>query len=83
MVTGHGSRSAGPTSQQAIAGGSYYVGSPEQVLDQLGRYHAALGHEVQHLGEVELTDPIRRAGLERFVTDVIPAARTAYPDRLW
>lgn len=70
------------TLEQAVATGSYYVGSAEQVLDQLGRYHAALGHEVQHVGELELFDPVRRAGLERFVSEVVPVARTQFPDRL-
>ncbi|SDS11224.1 LLM class flavin-dependent oxidoreductase [Microlunatus soli] len=67
---------------EAIAGGSYYVGSPEQVLDKLHRYQQALGHEVQHVGDVDLTDPVRLRGLEAFATEVLPEARKI-PDRLW
>src|SRR5204862_205256 len=48
---------------EAIAGGSYYVGSPQEVVEKLQRYHQALGHEVQHVGDVDLTDPVRLAGL--------------------
>ncbi|HEY9294093.1 MAG TPA: LLM class flavin-dependent oxidoreductase [Microlunatus sp.] len=67
---------------EAIEGGSYYVGSPEQVLDKLHRAHLLLGHELQHIGEVDLADPVRLAGLEAFATEVLPRARTI-PDRLW
>jgi alkanesulfonate monooxygenase SsuD/methylene tetrahydromethanopterin reductase-like flavin-dependent oxidoreductase (luciferase family) len=67
---------------EAIDGGSYYVGSPQQVLEQLHRYHQALGHEVQHIGDVDITDPVRLAGLEAFATEVLPEARRI-PDRLW
>lgn len=67
---------------EAIASGSYYVGSPQEVLEKLHRYHQALGHEVQHIGDVDLTDPVRLAGLEAFAADVLPQARQI-PDRLW
>lgn len=67
---------------EAIDGGSYYVGSPQQVLEKLHHYHQALGQEVQHIGDVDITDPVRRAALERFATDVLPQARSI-PDRLW
>lgn len=71
------------TLEEAIAGGSYFVGSAAEVTEQLLDFVQVLDHQVQHIGEIELTDPVRRSGIERFVDHVIPEVRRHVPDRLW
>ncbi len=70
--------------EDAIARGSYFVGSPAQVVDQVHRYHDALGHQVQHTAGIgALGDPIARAGIELFAAEVLPNLQRDIPDRLW
>jgi alkanesulfonate monooxygenase SsuD/methylene tetrahydromethanopterin reductase-like flavin-dependent oxidoreductase (luciferase family) len=70
--------------EDAIARGSYFVGSPQQVIEQVHRYHAALGHEVQHTSGIgHIDDPVTRRSLELFAGDVLPVLRRDLPDRLW
>ena len=70
--------------EDAIARGSYFVGSPQQVLDQIHRYHEAFGHEVQHTGGIgSLDDPVRRRSIELFAAEVLPVIQRDLPDRLW
>lgn len=70
--------------EDAVARGSYFVGSPQQVIDQVHRYHDALGHEVQHTAGVgSIDDPQFRAGIELFASDVLPVLQREIPDRLW
>ncbi|WP_392508580.1 LLM class flavin-dependent oxidoreductase [Naumannella halotolerans] len=59
----------------AIAHGSWFVGSPAQVTESILRHQEVLGHSVQHIGEVDRVDPVRRAGAELFVDQVIPQVR--------
>jgi len=60
------------------------VGSPAQVTEQVYRYHDALGHEVQHTAGIgRPDDPISRAGIELFASDVLPHLQRDIPDRLW
>ena len=70
--------------EDAIDRGSYFVGSPQQVIEQIHRYHDALGHEVQHTAGIgSPDDPTARAGIELFATEVMPVIRRGLPDRLW
>ena len=70
--------------EDAIERGSYFVGSPAQVVDQVHRYHEALGHEVQHTAGIgRADDPISRAGIELFASEVLPHLQRDIPDRLW
>lgn len=70
--------------EDAIARGSYFVGSPQQVIEQIHRYHDALGHEVQHVAGIGTPDdPTTRNGIELFAAEVMPAIRRELPDRLW
>ena len=70
--------------EDAIDRGSYFVGSPQQVIEQIHRYHDALGHEVQHTAGIgSPDDPTARAGIELFATEVMPVIRQGLPDRLW
>lgn len=69
--------------EDAIDRGSYFVGSPQQVVDQVHRYHRALGHELQHVAGIgDIDDPASRAGIELFATEVLPVLH-GLPDRLW
>ena len=65
--------------------GSVLVGSPEQIIDKFGRYQAAFGHELSGIAtEVPgLPDELNRESVERFVGDVVPVLRAAYPSRVW
>jgi alkanesulfonate monooxygenase SsuD/methylene tetrahydromethanopterin reductase-like flavin-dependent oxidoreductase (luciferase family) len=66
-----------PTLEDAIERSSILVGSPQQVIDKIHRYHDRFGHEVMHLhadGD-GLTDKQHRETLERFQSEVAPAVR--------
>jgi alkanesulfonate monooxygenase SsuD/methylene tetrahydromethanopterin reductase-like flavin-dependent oxidoreductase (luciferase family) len=62
---------------------SALVGSPEQVIDKVGRYHEQLGHEVMHLSaDVDgVTSAQQRRSLELFQSDVAPVLRQRIPSR--
>ncbi len=62
---------------------SALVGSPEQVIDKVGRYHEQLGHEVIHLSADAdgLTPSQQRSSLELFQSDVAPILRERIPSR--
>jgi alkanesulfonate monooxygenase SsuD/methylene tetrahydromethanopterin reductase-like flavin-dependent oxidoreductase (luciferase family) len=62
---------------------SALVGSPEQVIDKVGRYHGALGHEVMHLSADAdgVTVDQQRRSFELFQSDVAPILRERIPSR--
>ncbi len=73
-----------PTIEDALERGSLLVGSPQQVIDKIHRYHDALGHEVQALGDLSrVPRAAARASLELFVADVAPVLRRELPSRPW
>lgn len=63
---------------------SALIGSPQQVVDKVLRYHERLGHEVMHVTADRggLTVAEQRASLELFQSEVAPALRAAIPGRL-
>jgi alkanesulfonate monooxygenase SsuD/methylene tetrahydromethanopterin reductase-like flavin-dependent oxidoreductase (luciferase family) len=68
-----------------VARSSALIGSPQQVVDKVHRYHQQLGHTVQHV-PVEtagLTETQHRDSLDLFQSEVAPALRTAIPDPPW
>ncbi|MEV4347269.1 LLM class flavin-dependent oxidoreductase [Actinoplanes sp. NPDC049596] len=72
-----------PTLEDAIERSSILVGSPQQIIDKVLRYHASFGHEVMHLhadGD-GLTDKQHRKTLELFQSEVAPVLRKAIPSR--
>ncbi|MFG1995084.1 LLM class flavin-dependent oxidoreductase [Actinoplanes sp. NPDC048988] len=72
-----------PTLEDAIERSSILVGSPQQVIDKVSRYHAQFGHEVMHLhadGD-GLTGKQHRATLELFQSEVAPVLRKEIPSR--
>ncbi|HEV7421800.1 MAG TPA: LLM class flavin-dependent oxidoreductase [Mycobacterium sp.] len=62
---------------------SALVGSPQQVIDKVGRYHEQLGHEVIHLSADAdgVTVSQRRRSLELFQSNVAPVLRERIPSR--
>jgi alkanesulfonate monooxygenase SsuD/methylene tetrahydromethanopterin reductase-like flavin-dependent oxidoreductase (luciferase family) len=62
---------------------SALVGSPEQVIDKVGRYHDQLGHEVIHLSADAdgVTAGQQRRSHELFQSDVAPVLRGRIPSR--
>lgn len=71
-----------PTLEDFVERSSALIGSPEQVIDKVHRYHDRFGHTVMHLhADASGLDPVdHRESLERFQTDVAPVLRTAIPD---
>jgi alkanesulfonate monooxygenase SsuD/methylene tetrahydromethanopterin reductase-like flavin-dependent oxidoreductase (luciferase family) len=62
---------------------SALVGSPEQVIDKVSRYHEQLGHEVIHLSADAdgVTPAQQRRSHELFQSDVAPVLRNRIPSR--
>ena len=62
---------------------SALVGSPQQVIDKVGRYHEQLGHEVTHLSaDADGVQPAQqRRSLELFQSAVAPVLRDQFPSR--
>ena len=72
-----------PTIEDAIERSSILVGSPQQIIDKVHRYHERFGHEVMHLhADADgLTDKQHRATLELFQSDIAPVLRRDIPSR--
>jgi alkanesulfonate monooxygenase SsuD/methylene tetrahydromethanopterin reductase-like flavin-dependent oxidoreductase (luciferase family) len=72
-----------PTLEDAIARSSILVGSPQQIIDKVHRYHAEFGHEAMHLhADADgLTDKQHRATLELFQQEIAPVLRRDIPSR--
>ncbi|RIV37566.1 LLM class flavin-dependent oxidoreductase [Micromonospora radicis] len=72
-----------PTLEDAVERSSILVGSPQQIVDKVLRYHAELGHEVIHLQADRdgLTDAQHRASLELFQSEIAPVLRREIPSR--
>ena len=62
---------------------SALIGSPEQVIDKVGRYHEQLGHEAMHLSADAdgVTVSQKHRSLELFQSDVAPVLRRQIPSR--
>ncbi|SME95377.1 LLM class flavin-dependent oxidoreductase [Streptomyces sp. Amel2xC10] len=61
---------------------SALIGSPQQVIEKVHRYHERFGHSVLHLqaDASGLTDAQHRDSLERFQAQVAPVLRKEIPD---
>jgi alkanesulfonate monooxygenase SsuD/methylene tetrahydromethanopterin reductase-like flavin-dependent oxidoreductase (luciferase family) len=69
--------------EDAIERSSALVGSPQQIIEKVHRYHDRLGHEVMHLhADADgLTDAQHRETLELFQSDIAPVLRREIPSR--
>ncbi|MEU5864981.1 MULTISPECIES: LLM class flavin-dependent oxidoreductase [unclassified Nonomuraea] len=72
-----------PTLEDAIERSSILVGSPQQIIDKVLRYHKRFGHEVMHLqADADgLTPGQHRETLELFQAEIAPALRKEIPSR--
>jgi alkanesulfonate monooxygenase SsuD/methylene tetrahydromethanopterin reductase-like flavin-dependent oxidoreductase (luciferase family) len=68
-----------------VARSSALIGSPEQVIDKVHRYHERFGHTVMHLHADAggLTDTQHRDSLELFQRDIAPVLNRTIPDPPW
>jgi alkanesulfonate monooxygenase SsuD/methylene tetrahydromethanopterin reductase-like flavin-dependent oxidoreductase (luciferase family) len=68
-----------------VARSSALVGSPQQVIEKVRRYHEQFGHSVLHLHADAggLTDGQHRESLELFQSDIAPVLRREIPDPPW
>jgi alkanesulfonate monooxygenase SsuD/methylene tetrahydromethanopterin reductase-like flavin-dependent oxidoreductase (luciferase family) len=64
---------------------SALIGSPQQVVDKVHRYHDRLGHSVMHLHADAggLTPAQHRDSLELFQSEIAPVLRRDIPDPPW
>ena len=69
--------------EDAIERSSALVGSPQQIIEKVHRYHEQLGHEVLHLNAdgAGLTPAQHRATLELFQSEIAPVLRREIPSR--
>ncbi|MEV0967856.1 LLM class flavin-dependent oxidoreductase [Microtetraspora glauca] len=69
--------------EDAIERGSILVGSPQQIIDKVHRYHDRFGHEVMHVqADADGLPPARhRASLELFQAEIAPVLRKEIPSR--
>lgn len=74
-----------PTLEDFVARSSALIGSPQQILEKVHRYHEQFGHTVMHLQAEPsgLTSTEHRASLERFQTEIAPVLRREIPDPPW
>jgi alkanesulfonate monooxygenase SsuD/methylene tetrahydromethanopterin reductase-like flavin-dependent oxidoreductase (luciferase family) len=71
-----------PTLEDFVERSSALVGSPQQIIDKVHRYHEQFGHTVLHLHADAngLTDTRHRDSLELFQSAVAPVLRREIPD---
>jgi alkanesulfonate monooxygenase SsuD/methylene tetrahydromethanopterin reductase-like flavin-dependent oxidoreductase (luciferase family) len=71
------------SAEDFIERSSALVGSPEQVIDKVSRYHEQLGHEVIHLSADAdgVTAAHQRRSHELFQSEVAPVLRNRIPSR--
>lgn len=69
--------------EDAIERGPYLVGSPQQIIDKVQRFHEYFGHEVLHIGADSsgLTRAQQRGTLELFQNEIAPVLRREFPSR--
>lgn len=73
------------TLEDFVERSSALVGSPQQVIEKVHRYHEQFGHTVLHVhaDASGLTDAQHRDSLELFQSDVAPVLRREIPDPPW
>jgi hypothetical protein len=69
--------------EDAIERSSALIGSPQQIIEKVHRYHEQLGHEVLHVNAdgADLTPAQHRATLELFQSEIAPVLRREIPSR--
>jgi alkanesulfonate monooxygenase SsuD/methylene tetrahydromethanopterin reductase-like flavin-dependent oxidoreductase (luciferase family) len=74
-----------PTLEDFVERSSALIGSPQQVIEKVLRYHEQFGHTVLHLHADAggLTGAQHREALELFQSDIAPVLRREIPDPPW
>ncbi len=74
-----------PTLEDFVERSSALIGSPQQVIDKVHRYHDEFGHSVLHLHAEPggLTPAQHRDSLELFQAEIAPVLRREIPDPPW
>lgn len=74
-----------PTLEDFVARSSALIGSPEQIVDKVHRYHERFGHQVLHLHADRdgLTETQHHETLELFQSDIAPVLRREIPGPAW
>ncbi|SEM86948.1 LLM class flavin-dependent oxidoreductase [Streptacidiphilus jiangxiensis] len=74
-----------PTLEDFVERSSALIGSPQQVIEKVHRYHEQLGHSVLHLHADAggLTETQHRDSLELFQSAIAPTLRREIPDPPW
>jgi len=74
-----------PTLQDFVARSSALIGSPQQIIEKVHRYHEQFGHTVMHLHSEAgwLSAAQHRQALELFQSDIAPVLRREIPDQPW
>ena len=74
-----------PTLEDFVERSSALVGSPQQIVEKVHRYHESFGHSVMHLSAEAsgLQAASYRASLERFQSEIAPVLRREIPDPPW
>ncbi|WP_329371176.1 LLM class flavin-dependent oxidoreductase [Streptomyces sp. NBC_00669] len=74
-----------PTLEDFVERSSALIGSPQQIIDKVHRYHEQFGHSVLHLhADADgLTDAQHRDALALFQSDIAPTLRRDIPDPPW
>ena len=69
--------------EDAIERSSALIGSPQQIIEKVHRYHDQMGHEVLNINSdsAGLTKAQHRASLELFQSDIAPDLRRVIPSR--
>jgi alkanesulfonate monooxygenase SsuD/methylene tetrahydromethanopterin reductase-like flavin-dependent oxidoreductase (luciferase family) len=73
------------TLEDFIVRSSALIGSPQQIIEKVRRYHEQFGHTVMHLHADAgwLTEAQHRGALELFQSDIAPVLRREIPDPPW
>lgn len=66
-----------------IQNGSALVGTADQVIEKILKYHKAFGHQVQSISVEGLRIEEQQEQLERFATEVMPILRREIPSTVW
>jgi alkanesulfonate monooxygenase SsuD/methylene tetrahydromethanopterin reductase-like flavin-dependent oxidoreductase (luciferase family) len=74
-----------PTLEDFVERSSALIGSPQQVIDKVHRYHEQFGHRVLHIHADAggLTETQHRESLELFQSEIAPVLRRDIPDPPW
>jgi alkanesulfonate monooxygenase SsuD/methylene tetrahydromethanopterin reductase-like flavin-dependent oxidoreductase (luciferase family) len=74
-----------PTLEDFVERSSALIGSPQQVIEKVHRYHDQFGHRVLHLHADAggLTDAQHKESLELFQAEIAPVLRREIPDPPW